>query len=339
MPDESSTGPDRANSDRSEAHPPLPRDKRGWQVAPAPDGRGMPEHANPGPPPHRMRGFWYFVLALIALNWLSVLFFQPSTGEERVTVPFSPYFLTQVKAGTVEHDRLQGRHDPGQVQDQAALPGERQEGDADEGVRHPGAELLERRPAVGAAAGKGRADQRRIDDHERVAAGGDPARVRPDAADRRPVRADLQTRREKRRRHGRARQLRQIAGAPGGPGKDPRHVRRRRRDRRGQGRTLGDRRLPAQPRALRQPRRAHAPRRAAVRRARDGQDAARPRGRRRGARGVLLDLRLGVHRGDRRRRRRRACATCSRRPRRRRRRSSSSTSSTRSGARARARCR
>src|SRR5271170_4999069 len=97
-----STTSNAANGDRSEAHPPLPRDKRGWSVAPAPDGRGMPQHANPGPPPHRLRGFWYFVIALIALNWLSVLFFQPGSGEERVTVPFSPYFLTQVRAGTVE---------------------------------------------------------------------------------------------------------------------------------------------------------------------------------------------------------------------------------------------
>jgi cell division protease FtsH len=106
--------PDRPGGERSDAHPPLPRDKRGWQVSPAPDGRGMPEHANPGPPPHRMRGFWYFVLALIALNWLSVLFFQPSSGEERVTVPFSPYFLTHVKAGTVatissKGDTIQGK--------------------------------------------------------------------------------------------------------------------------------------------------------------------------------------------------------------------------------------
>jgi|HubBroStandDraft_2_1064218.scaffolds.fasta_scaffold00201_16 cell division protease FtsH len=105
---------DRPGGERSEAHPPLPRDKRGWQVSPAPDGRGMPEHANPGKPPHRMRGFWYFVLALIAINWLSVLFFQPSTGEERVTVPFSPYFLAQVKAGTVstissKGDTIQGK--------------------------------------------------------------------------------------------------------------------------------------------------------------------------------------------------------------------------------------
>jgi cell division protease FtsH len=114
VPDDSSQTSDRVEGERSEAHPPLPRDKRGWQVAPAPDGRGMPEHAPSGKPPHRMRGFWYFVLALVALNWLSVLFFQPSTGEQRVTVPFSPYFLEQVKGGKVSSiaskgDTIQGK--------------------------------------------------------------------------------------------------------------------------------------------------------------------------------------------------------------------------------------
>jgi cell division protease FtsH len=79
----------------------MPRDKRGWQVAPAPDGRGMPEQAPTSPPPHRRPSFWWFVIALIAVNWLSVLFFQPSTGEQRVTVPFSPYFLERVKGGEV----------------------------------------------------------------------------------------------------------------------------------------------------------------------------------------------------------------------------------------------
>jgi cell division protease FtsH len=85
---------------RTDAHPPMPRDKRGWQVAPAPDGRGMPEQ--PGArPPHRRPGFLWFVLILVALNWISVLVFQPSSGQPRVTVPFSPYFLEQVKAGEV----------------------------------------------------------------------------------------------------------------------------------------------------------------------------------------------------------------------------------------------
>jgi len=130
VPDEPSTGPDRVGGERSEAHPPLPRDKRGWQVSPAPDGRGMPEHANPARPPHRMRGFWYFVLALVALNWLSVLFFEPSSGEQRVTVPFSPYFLEQVKGGTVSSlsskgDTIQGKFKSKQrypVSDKKAKP-------------------------------------------------------------------------------------------------------------------------------------------------------------------------------------------------------------------------
>jgi cell division protease FtsH len=78
----------------------MPRDKRGWQVAPAPDGRGMPEQERPSPPPHRRPGFIWFVLALIALNWISVLALQPS-GQPRVTVPFSPFFLDQVKTTQV----------------------------------------------------------------------------------------------------------------------------------------------------------------------------------------------------------------------------------------------
>ena len=113
MPDAPSQ-PDRPSGDRSEAHPPLPRDKRGWQVSPAPDGRGMPEHAPTGPPAHRRPGFLWFVLILLALNWASYFFFQPTAGEQRVTVPFSPYFLQQVKAGQVSSlsskgDTIQGK--------------------------------------------------------------------------------------------------------------------------------------------------------------------------------------------------------------------------------------
>src|SRR5438105_15685099 len=80
---------------------PMPRDEGGWQVARAPDGRGMPEQHRPQPP-HRLRGFWIFVLVLLAVNWLSVLIFQPSSSEPRVKVPFSPYFLQQVDAGKIK---------------------------------------------------------------------------------------------------------------------------------------------------------------------------------------------------------------------------------------------
>ncbi len=98
-----------ANSDRSDPHPPLPRDKRGWQVSPSPDGRGMPEHADTPPPAHRTRGFLWFVIALLAFNWLLVLVFgMQEKGEKRVTVPFSPYFLEQVKTGHVKNINTKG---------------------------------------------------------------------------------------------------------------------------------------------------------------------------------------------------------------------------------------
>ena len=123
MPDTPPNDPDdRLSASQADAHPPMPRDKRGWHVSPAPDGRGMPEQAPSGPPAHRRPGFLWFVLALIALNWLSVLLFNPSTGEQRVTVPFSPYFLEQVKAGRSASISSKGDSDPGQVQGQAALP-------------------------------------------------------------------------------------------------------------------------------------------------------------------------------------------------------------------------
>ena len=87
------------NADKPAPPAPMPRDKRGWRVAPAPDGRGMPDEHKPTPP-HRWRGFWIFLVVLLAFNWLSVLLAQP--GKPRVQVPFSPYFLKQLDAGHVK---------------------------------------------------------------------------------------------------------------------------------------------------------------------------------------------------------------------------------------------
>src|ERR1700747_3743809 len=79
---------------------PMPQDKGRWRVAPAPDGRGMPDEHKPSPP-HRWRGFWIFFVVLLALHWLSVLVFQPSSAR-RVTIPFSPFFLKELNAGQVK---------------------------------------------------------------------------------------------------------------------------------------------------------------------------------------------------------------------------------------------
>jgi len=79
---------------------PMPQDKRGWRVAPAPDGRGLPDEPKPRPP-HRWRGFWILVAVILAINWASLLMVR-SSGEPRIKVPFSPYFLHQVEAGQVK---------------------------------------------------------------------------------------------------------------------------------------------------------------------------------------------------------------------------------------------
>jgi cell division protease FtsH len=113
MPDLTPQEPDGVGASLTNTHPPMPRDKRGWHVSPAPDGRGMPEQAPKGPPAHRRPGFLWFVVFLLALNWISVLIFAPAAGQPRVTVSFNPFFLEQVKGGEVKSisskgDTIQG---------------------------------------------------------------------------------------------------------------------------------------------------------------------------------------------------------------------------------------
>jgi cell division protease FtsH len=66
----------------------------------------MPEGKRPTPP-HRLRAFWIFFLVLLALNWISVLLAQPA-GQPRVKVPFSPYFIDQVRAHQVKSISAKG---------------------------------------------------------------------------------------------------------------------------------------------------------------------------------------------------------------------------------------
>ncbi len=104
--DERSTTDETSDGQKAVPPAPMPRDKQGWRVAPAPDGRGTPDHHLPTPP-HRLRGFWIFFVVLLAVNFLSVLVIKPG-GQTRVTVPFSPFFLSEVEAGQVQSINTKG---------------------------------------------------------------------------------------------------------------------------------------------------------------------------------------------------------------------------------------
>src|ERR1700743_3085626 len=90
----------RLRTNRHHANGSMPRDKRGWRVAPAPDGRGTPDEHKPAPP-HRWRGFWGALIAVLAINWILVLAIGP-VGTPRTKVPFSPYFLQQLNDNHVK---------------------------------------------------------------------------------------------------------------------------------------------------------------------------------------------------------------------------------------------
>jgi cell division protease FtsH len=100
----------------------MPRDERGWHVAPAPDGRGMPDPP-PTRPPHRTRGFVWFLAILLAFNFASVLLIRPA-GPPRVKVPFSPYFVTQVQHGRVASIASKGDTIQGTFKVAVRIPGE-----------------------------------------------------------------------------------------------------------------------------------------------------------------------------------------------------------------------
>ncbi|CAA9219985.1 MAG: Cell division protein FtsH, partial [uncultured Corynebacteriales bacterium] len=98
-------------------------------------------------------------------------------------------------------------------------------------------------------------------------------------------------------------ELRQVEGQAGQQGHPEDDVRRRRRGGRGHRGAPGDQGVPGEPGQVPGHRRQDPQGRPAVRPARHRQDAAGPRGRRRGRGAVLLDLRLGLRRDVRRRRR------------------------------------
>ena len=274
------------------------RDKRGWHVSPAPDGRGAARGASRS---RRTAAAWFlwFVVGLLALNWISC-----SRSSRRARPGDGP--LQPV---------LPDRPSPGQVKSIGA------KADAVEGtfktkVRYP-AHSKSATPTTLFAT-----QVPAFWNNSQLAAELE-SRRRRSRRSRRRRRAVLEElllgfgptllivgifvlifrrARQGRRRDGRARRVRPLEGATRRSDDIPV--------------TFADVAGIDEAKAelteivdflrnptLRAPRRPDAARRAALGRARYRQDAARARLRRRGPRRVLLDIGLGVHRGDRRRRR------------------------------------
>ena len=212
------------HADKAVPPAPMPQDKGGWRVAPAPDGRGMPRGTQAAPAAPAGAGFWIFVLVLLAINWLSVLLAQPS-GQPRVKVPFTPFFLSEVQAGQVKSISSKADTISGTFTTKVRYP----PGDA---KATPTTLFSTQVPAfwnnhalTALLRSHKRRGQRPEPEPGDLGAGRDPARVRADAAARRPVRAARAPRSGRRRRPRRAGQFRPLAGAAGGPGEDPGDVR------------------------------------------------------------------------------------------------------------------
>src|SRR4051812_36972865 len=104
----------------------MERDPRGWNVSPAPDGRGKPEPPKPpGRPRPRMSIGWRwvaFVVIALAINYGLATVLAPKENRQ-VTVPYSPYFLQQVSKDNVKEISSKGETVQGHFKDKVKFDG------------------------------------------------------------------------------------------------------------------------------------------------------------------------------------------------------------------------
>src|SRR3954468_13399371 len=99
------TVPDPSPAASKPQRPPDTDERTGWRVEPAPDGRGAPPAPKPPMIP-RGRKWIALIAALFALNF--IVAFATGGPEQRTQIPYSPFFLQQVKAGNVQEISSQG---------------------------------------------------------------------------------------------------------------------------------------------------------------------------------------------------------------------------------------
>jgi len=92
--------------------------RTGWRVEPAPDGRGAPPAPKPPMFP-RNRKWIALILGLLAINFIAA--FVTGGPEKRTQVPYSPFFLQQVKAGNVQEISSRGETIQGDLKKKASF--------------------------------------------------------------------------------------------------------------------------------------------------------------------------------------------------------------------------
>jgi cell division protease FtsH len=115
-------GTDRAPDPRTPPPPAAERDKPGWRISPAPDGRGKPPE-KPPMIPWSGRRFLTILAVLFLLNWLIVSIFAPA--EDRLRVPYNPTFLTEVRDGNVKEISSRGDTVQGEFKKEVEYEGDK----------------------------------------------------------------------------------------------------------------------------------------------------------------------------------------------------------------------
>ena len=96
--------------------------KPGFKVTPSPDGRGAPAK-KPPMLPWSFRRFLVILVALFFLNWVLVQIFAPPA--ERITVPYSPTFLTEVRESNVKEISSTGETVKGEFRKDVSYDGDK----------------------------------------------------------------------------------------------------------------------------------------------------------------------------------------------------------------------
>ena len=134
MPDSTNGTSERADRNESSAAGRSPSDgaRPPWRV----EGSRQPEETKSARPPHKRVSVWGVLVLLLTINWLLLLLLAGSGGKARVTVPYS-YFKQQVQAGNVANVNARGASIQGTFRHAITYPAQNGTTSTDFGTERP----------------------------------------------------------------------------------------------------------------------------------------------------------------------------------------------------------